>query len=96
MLGYRWLLGFSIVCNVLAVGMFVYQLAADRETEAIPFILLFAGLIGTFAGTALRGRFPRRALGMVLEWAAIHQQKLLDNWDRLHNDETPQRIDPLD
>ena len=59
MLGYRWLLGFSIACNVSAVGMFDYQWAADRETEAVPFILLFAGLIGTFAGTALRGLAER-------------------------------------
>jgi len=43
----------------------------------------------------LRGRFPRRALGMVLEWAAAHQQELLDNWGRLQNDGAPQRIDPL-
>ncbi len=43
----------------------------------------------------LRGRFPRRALGMVLEWAAAHQQELLDNWERLQNDGAPQRIDPL-
>jgi len=46
--------------------------------------------------TVLRGRFPRRALGMVLEWAAAHQQELLDNWGRLQNDGTPQKIDPLD
>ena len=46
--------------------------------------------------TVLRGRFPRRALGMALEWAAIHQQELLDNWERLHNDEAPQAIDPLE
>ena len=52
--------------------------------------------IGVDPITVLRGRFPRRALGMVLEWAAIHQQELLDNWARLHNDETPQSIDPLD
>jgi len=45
--------------------------------------------------TVLRGRFPRRALGMVLEWGALHQQELLDNWNRLRNDEPPQRIDPL-
>jgi hypothetical protein len=43
----------------------------------------------------LRGRFPRRALGMVLEWAAMHQQELLDNWERLHNDEAPEKIAPL-
>lgn len=46
--------------------------------------------------TVLRGRFPRRALGMVLEWAALHQQELLDNWERLRNDEAPERIDPLE
>lgn len=27
----------------------------------------------------LRGRVPRRALGMVMEWAALHQGELLDN-----------------
>ena len=52
--------------------------------------------IGIDPLTILRGRFPRRAIGMVLEWAAIHQQELLDNWVRLHNDEAPQRIVPLD
>lgn len=44
----------------------------------------------------LRGRFSRRALGMVMEWAAMHQLELLDNWERLHNDEAPKRINPLD
>ena len=46
--------------------------------------------------SVLRGRFPRRALGMVLEWTVLHQQELLDNWDRLHNDEPSQIIDPLE
>lgn len=43
-----------------------------------------------------RGRFPRRALGMVLEWAAIHLDELADNWERLRNDESPRPIAPLD
>jgi hypothetical protein len=46
--------------------------------------------------TVLRGRFPQRALGMVLEWAALHQTELLANWDRLRNDEAAQTIHPLD
>jgi hypothetical protein len=29
-------------------------------------------------------------------WAAMHQQELRDNWERLRNDESPQRIDPLE
>ncbi|MEX0716689.1 MAG: DUF4160 domain-containing protein [Planctomycetaceae bacterium] len=44
----------------------------------------------------LQGTFPRRALGMVLEWAAAHQEDLLDNWERLHSSRQPHRIDPLD
>ncbi len=63
------------------------------------FHAIYSGLEAEFGIdplAVLRGRFPRRALGMVLEWAAMHQQELLDNWERLHNDETPERIDPLD
>ncbi len=63
------------------------------------FHAIYAGAEAEFGITplaVLRGRFPRRALGMVLEWAATHQQELLDNWERLHNDKAPNRIDPLD
>jgi len=38
----------------------------------------------------------RRALGMVLEWAAAHEQELLDNWALLNADQPPNRIEPLD
>lgn len=44
----------------------------------------------------LRGRFPRRALAMVMEWAAIHQDELLANWHRMRANQLPNRIDPLD
>ena len=63
------------------------------------FHAIYAGAeveIGIDPLSVLRGRFPRRALGMVLEWTAMHQQELLDNWDRLHNDEPLLGIDPLD
>jgi hypothetical protein len=42
------------------------------------------------------GRLPRRALGMVMEWAAGHQNELLDNWERLHSGQEPRGIAPLD
>lgn len=63
------------------------------------FHAIYAGAeteIGIDPVTILRGRFPRRALGMVLEWAATHQQELLDNWAQMQRGEAPQRIDPLD
>ena len=63
------------------------------------FHAIYAGAeaeLGIEPMTVIRGRFPRRALGMALEWAAMYQQELLDNWERLHNDEAPQAIDPLE
>ena len=63
------------------------------------FHAIYAGAeveVGIDPLTVLRGRFPRRALGMVLEWAAFHQGELLGNWDLLHNEQTPRKIDPLD
>ena len=44
----------------------------------------------------LRGSLPPRALALTLEWATIHQSALLDNWHRLHHDESPISIDPLE
>jgi hypothetical protein len=31
-----------------------------------------------------------------LEWAALHQQELLANWNRLRVAQAPQPIDPLE
>ncbi|MEN0111524.1 MAG: DUF4160 domain-containing protein [Planctomycetota bacterium] len=39
------------------------------------------------------GRFPRRALSAVLDWHALHQQELRDNWDRARREEP---IEPLE
>ena len=63
------------------------------------FHALYAGTeaeVGIDPLTLLRGRFPRRALGMVMEWAAEHRQELLANWGLLHSEQTPRWIAPLD
>ena len=43
----------------------------------------------------ITGRLPRRALNLVYEWLDIHKEELLENWNRLANFETPQKIEPL-
>ena len=52
--------------------------------------------VGIEPPAVLRGRIQRRALGMVLEWSVLHQQELLDNWNLLNSDQTPNRIDALE
>jgi len=43
----------------------------------------------------LHGNLPNRAFSMVVEWTALHQRELLDNWQRLSNNQPPQKIEPL-
>lgn len=43
----------------------------------------------------LNGNMERRAVSMVLEWAALHQAELIDNWNRMRNRIEPNRIEPL-
>ena len=43
----------------------------------------------------LHGNLPSRAQSMVVEWAAFHQQELVQNWERLHDNQPAQKIEPL-
>jgi hypothetical protein len=44
----------------------------------------------------LNGKLPRRALSMVLEWAALYQQELLRDWELASQELPPKLIDPLE
>jgi len=35
-------------------------------------------------------------LALVVEWASVHKDELLDNWNRLAAGQLPLRIDPLE
>jgi hypothetical protein len=43
-----------------------------------------------------RGDLPRRALALVLEWAAVHRAELKWDWELARNGRSPERIAPLD
>jgi hypothetical protein len=44
----------------------------------------------------IRGKLPRRAANLVLDWAEIHQQELLADWELCQKDLTPKPIKPLE
>lgn len=44
----------------------------------------------------IEGRLSPRALGMVIEWATIHQAELQENWQRARRQEPLQKIAPLE
>jgi hypothetical protein len=43
----------------------------------------------------LRGQLPRRALAMVLEWAAAHRGELAENWRLADKHMELKKIEPL-
>jgi Domain of unknown function (DUF4160) len=44
----------------------------------------------------IEGALPKRALGLVLEWAEVHSQELRDNWTKAQEHEPLKRIEPLE
>jgi len=42
------------------------------------------------------GRLPPRAIGLVIEWATLHQQELLADWERAQAQEQLHKIAPLE
>ena len=43
----------------------------------------------------IEGNLPRRALGLVLEWAQAHHAELMEDWDLCRQRRTPRAIEPL-
>ena len=43
----------------------------------------------------VEGALPRRAQALVLDWAELHQQALLDDWQLCMNKQQPNPIAPL-
>lgn len=53
-------------------------------------------IIGISPIAVLAGSAPARVRSMVLEWAALHQNELAEDWNRCRRAEQPLPIDPLD
>lgn len=44
----------------------------------------------------MKGGMPRRALALVLEWASLHRDELLEDWNLCDNHQAPKKIPPLE
>ncbi len=69
-----------------------------REHEPPHFHAAYGGDSAIFDISSLaiiEGRLPARAMGLVVEWAALHQQELQDRWQRARRHQPLEPIDPL-
>ena len=53
-------------------------------------------LIGIRTLSVFSGRLPPRAMGLVIEWATLHQQELLADWERAQAQQELRPIAPLE
>jgi hypothetical protein len=53
-------------------------------------------IVGLDPIAILNGEAPSRVRSMVLEWTALHQQELLENWPRCRQAEPPAAVAPLE
>ena len=44
----------------------------------------------------VEGKLPGRALGLVIEWASLHQAELMENWELAAKYAELRNIDPLE
>ena len=56
----------------------------------------FEASIAIETGEVLKGTVPRRALLMILDWAALRRFELLAGWQALKEGRLPDKIAPLD
>ena len=83
------------ICRVYGIVIQIYY--GDHRPPH--FHAIYAGLIVKISIEGLQvidGSLPRRALTLVLDWASIHQQELLEAFDRAAEFQTPGRIAPLE
>ena len=45
--------------------------------------------------TVLNGKLPARVLGLAMEWAELHKDELMENWNLLQEGKTYKKIKPL-
>ena len=43
----------------------------------------------------IQGKLPPRVMGMIAEWASLHQEELLADWERARSLEPLEKIAPL-
>ncbi len=56
----------------------------------------FEALIDIRTLEVIRGKLPRRALALVLEWAALHRDELMEDWKLCEAKQLPKKIAPLE
>ncbi len=56
----------------------------------------FEALIDIRTLDVIRGSLPRRALSLVMDWATLHLNELMEDWNLCETRQSPYKIPPLE
>lgn len=77
-------------------GIVIYMYFKDHNPPHFHAIYgEFSAEIGIKDFALIEGNLPPRAMALVIEWAAQHQNELLDNWAAMSQGESWKAIEPL-
>ena len=80
------------------LGIVIRMYAAEKEHNPPHFHAAYNEYDAVFSIAPLeqmKGKLPPRIYGIVMEWALIHQKELMENWNRLQNEQSAKKIKPL-
>jgi hypothetical protein len=79
----------------LTIHMFVERGARHHRPH---FHVYYQDMVASYSIDSLEllaGKLPKRQQRLVEAWGELHQAELLNNWQRLQNDQPSVRINPL-
>lgn len=76
-------------------GIVIYMYIADHNPPHFHIWYDDYKAIMTITDGIVTGSLPRRAIKMVYEWLDLHKEELMENWERLSNRESANKIEPL-
>lgn len=77
-------------------GILVYMYYNDHEPPHFHAIYGdYEVLININDFSVYAGNLPPRAFGLLMEWASLHKEELLENWRLIKEFKSPKPINPL-
>jgi len=82
------------ISEFFGISIYMYY----REHQPLHFHAIYGddeALISIETLSVIAGQLSPRVMGLVIEWATIHQKELVDAWSRAKSHQPLPRIEPL-
>jgi hypothetical protein len=86
-----------VIARFQGISIYIYT-ERDAPHRLPHFHAYYGEHLASFAidpPNLLEGSLPRRQLRLILAWAELHEEELMENWGRVQNGQAPQQIQGL-